>query len=219
MYAFLPRTHISHSSPRTLHTLMRSHATLTPPPSPHTQHPTPNTQHPSPNTQHPTPNTQHPTPNTQHPTPNTQHPTPNTLAPQTLALESGRSRGSEATPYGGSPLLRILRTCGCQGEQTVQSVTQQVVVTQGGARDDTGGFSFRRGSADTATPHHASGDPDAQTHHPNRPPPPFRLYMHPPPGAQTNSSPGTRRGGKIGGRALTPIQSPGRDAEGLATHC
>ena len=37
-----------------------------------------------------------------------------------------------------------LRTCGCQGEQTVQSVTQQVVVTQGGARDDTGGFSFRR---------------------------------------------------------------------------
>ena len=140
-------------------TLMRSHATLTPPPSPHTPRPTPNTHH--------------PTPNTQHPTPNTQHPTPNTLAPQTLALESGRSRGSEATPYGGSPLLRILRTCGCQGEQTVQSVTQQVVVTQGGARDDTGGFSFRRGSADTATPHHASGDPDAQTHHPNRPPPPL----------------------------------------------
>ena len=151
MYAFLAtHAHITQQSTQPSH-LMRSHATLTPPPTPLAHHPTPITQHPAPSTQHPAPNTHHPSPNTQHP------------RPSTLALESGRSRGSEATPYGGSPLLSILRTCGCQGEQTVQSVTQ-VVVTQGGARDDTGGFSFRRGSADTATPHHASGYPDAQTH-------------------------------------------------------
>ena len=65
-------------------------------------HPSPSCDptQPSPLPPPPTPLAQHPTPNTQHPTPNTQHPTPNTLAPQTLALESGRSRGS------GNPLRR-----------------------------------------------------------------------------------------------------------------
>ena len=70
-------------------TLMRSHATLTPPPSPHTPRPTPNTQH-------PTPNTPHPTPNTQHPTPNTQHPRPSNL---------GTGIGTQSW-FGGNPLRR-----------------------------------------------------------------------------------------------------------------